>query len=142
MFLRSFTQHALAMLLLEQSSSGFLPSRQVQMFDVATPLVVGFPLSAFLYAPTIIQSSITCLGLHLDLFYNTFPSITFLSRDLPLRVCPIHFFCYCLVSSVRMRRDLSSPIVSNTSSFLVCSVQLTFSILLQIHISNCYNRWL
>src|SRR6218665_3224985 len=32
--------------------------------------------------------------------------------------------------------DLSSPIVSNISSFVLCSVQLTFSILLQVHISK------
>src|SRR6218665_1830196 len=41
---------------------------------------------------------------------------------------------FCLFF-VRMR-DLSSPIVFNTSSFVLCSVQLTFSILLQIHISK------
>src|SRR6218665_454018 len=33
-------------------------------------------------------------------------------------------------------RDLSSPIVSNISSFVLCSVQVTFSILLQVHISK------
>src|SRR6218665_272050 len=54
-------------------------------------------------------------------------------HDSPLRVCPIHFFC--LVFIERMR-DLSSPIVSNIFSFVLCSVQLTFSILLQVHISK------
>src|SRR6218665_1555187 len=72
-------------------------------------------------------------GLHLDLFPSIFPSITVFNSDSLLRVCPIHFFC--LVFIVRMR-DLSSPIVSNISSFVLCSVQQTFSILLQVHISK------
>src|SRR6218665_2951978 len=87
---------------------------------------------SFLYPSTIIQSSIICFGLPLDLFPNIFPLITIFNSDSLLRVCSIHFFC--LVFILRMR-DLSSPIVSNTSSFVLCSIQLTFSILLQIHIS-------
>src|SRR6218665_1967997 len=71
--------------------------------------------------------------LSLDLFPSIFPSITVFNSDSPLRACPIHFFC--LVFIVRMR-DISSPIVSNISSFVLCSVQLTFSILLQVHISK------
>src|SRR6218665_4102337 len=73
------------------------------------------------------------IGLPLDLFPVIFPSITVFNSDSPLRVCPIHFFC--LVFIVRMR-DLSSPIVYNISSFVLCSVQLSFSILLQVHISK------
>src|SRR6218665_2713239 len=72
-------------------------------------------------------------GLHLDLFPSIFPSITVFNSDSLLRVCPIHFFC--LVFIVRMR-DLSSPIVSNISSFVLCSIQQTFSMLLQVHISK------
>src|SRR6218665_2278220 len=65
------------------------------MFDVAIPLVVGFSFS-FLYPSTIIQSSIICLGLPLDLFPSIFPSITVFKSDTPLRVCPLllsGFYC-------------------------------------------------
>src|SRR6218665_3843099 len=48
---------------------------------------------------------------------------------------------FFLVFIVRMR-DLSSPIVSNISSFVLCSVQLTFSILLQVHISKASSRFI
>src|SRR6218665_1755639 len=98
------------------------------MCGVPIPLVVELVLSA-----SYIQSSIICLSLPLDLFPSMFSSITVFNSDSPLRLCPIHFFC--LVFIVRMR-DLSSPIVSNISSFVLCSVQLTFSILLQVHISK------
>jgi len=128
----------------------------VQMCDVATPLVyrdrllffwfsayyigrfkcvtspllslLSFFFHIFIYHSTIIQSSIICLGLRFDLFPNTFSSITVYNSDSPLRVCPINFFCLDFFI-VRMR-DISSPIVSNTSSFVLCTVQLTFSILL------------
>src|SRR6218665_1928552 len=103
------------------------------MSDVATPLVVSASSFSFLYPSTIIQSSIICFGLPLDLFPSIFPSITVFNSDSPLRVCSIHFFY--LIFIVRTR-DLSSPIVSNISSFVLCSVQLTFSILLQLHISK------
>src|SRR6218665_791194 len=70
---------------------------------------------SFLYPSTIIQSSIICLGLPVDLFPNMFPSITVFNSDSPLRVCLIHFFCLDFI--VHMR-DLSSPLVSNTFSCL------------------------
>src|SRR6218665_3789894 len=115
-------------------SYGSLPTRQVQMFDVAIPLVVGLLRSAsYILPPSSIQSRIICLGLPLDLFPSILPSITVFNSDFLLRMCPIHFFW--LVFIVRMRA-LSSPIVSNISSFVLCSVQLTFSILLQVHISK------
>src|SRR6218665_830689 len=112
------------------SSSGSLPSRQVQMSDFSRHWAFSF---SFLYPSPIIQSSIICLGLPLDLFPTIFPLIAVFNTDSPLRVCLIRFLC--LVSIVHMR-DLSSPIVSNTSSFMLCSVQLNFSILLQINISK------
>jgi len=84
---------------------------------------------------TIIQSSIICIGLPFDLFPNIFPSITVFNSDSHPRVCPIPFFC--LVFIVRMM-DLSSPIVSNTFSLVLCYVglQLIFSNLLHVHISK------
>src|SRR6218665_1748128 len=96
--------------------------------DIPTPLVVELLLSASCILP---QSSnpASFVLVFLFIFFLTFSiRLPFLT---PLRVCPIHYFC--LVFIVRMR-DLSSPIVSNTSSFVLCSVQLTFSILLQVHI--------
>src|SRR6218665_104890 len=56
--------------------------------------------------------------------FQHFPSITVFNSDSPLRVCPIHFFCLVLIERMR---DLSSPIISNTSSVVLYSVQLTFS---------------
>src|SRR6218665_1079334 len=83
------------------SFSSSLPSIQVQVSDVAIPLIVGLLLSASYSLPPVIQSNIICLGLPLDLFPNIFLSITILNSDSPLRVCPIHFFC--MVFIVRMR---------------------------------------
>src|SRR6218665_3010344 len=85
------------------------------MFDVAIPLVVELVLSASYILPPSSSPASFCLGLPLDLFPSIFPSITIFNSDSPLRVCPIHFFC--LVFIVRMR-EISSPIVSNISSFV------------------------
>ena len=100
------------------------------MSDVATPLVAGLLLSAFYILP---PSSIICFGLPLDLFPNVFTSISVFNSDSPLRAFPIHFFCRAFIVRIR---DLSSPIVSNTSSLVLCSVKLTFSTFLQVHISK------
>src|SRR6218665_3219891 len=104
--------------------------RQVQMFDVAIPLVVEFVLSASYILPPSSSPASFVLVFLLIYFLAFSLRLPFFNSDSPLRVCPIHFFC--LVFIVRMR-DLSSPIVSNISSFVLCSVQLTFSILLQVH---------
>src|SRR6218665_2209564 len=114
------------------SSSSSLPTRQVQMFDVAIPLVVELVLLAS-YTCILPPSSSPASFVLVFLLIFFIASITVFNSDSPLRVCPIHFFC--LVFNVRMR-DLSSPIVSNISSFVLCSVQLTFCILLQVHISK------
>src|SRR5688572_11369125 len=45
-----------------------------------------------------------------------FPSITILSSESPLSVCPIHFLCLSLIVRIR---TLSSPIIPNTSSFVI-----------------------
>src|SRR6218665_1381810 len=103
------------------------------MFDVAIPLVVELVLSASYILPPS-SSPASFVLVFLLIFFLAFSlRLPFLTVIHPLRVCPIHFFC--LVFIVRMR-DLSSPIVSNISSFVLCSVQLTFSILLQVHISK------
>src|SRR6218665_2046335 len=54
-------------------------------------------------------------------------------------MCPIHFFCLFLVVRIMA---LSSPITVGTSSFVICSVQLIFSILLHIHISKASNLFI
>src|SRR6218665_3246585 len=61
------------------------------------------------------------------------PSIISLCRELPLRMCPIQFFCLVLIISIK---DLFSFTFFNTSSFVLRSVQLILSILLHIHISK------
>src|SRR6218665_2005274 len=100
------------------SSSGSLPSRQVQMYDVATPLVVAMLLSVFYIHPPSSSPASFVLVFLLTNFPVIFPSITVFNSEFPLRVCPIHFFWrgFC-----RYTRDLSSPIVSNTSFVYVLS---------------------
>src|SRR6218665_3727965 len=96
------------------SSSGSLPTRQVQMFDVAIPLVLELVLSAFYILPP--SSSPASFVLVFLAFSLRLPFLTVIL----LLECQIHFFCLAFI--VRMR-DLSSPIVSNISSFVLCSVQ-------------------
>src|SRR6218665_1676397 len=48
-------------------------------------------------------------------------------------MCPIHFLCVFLIVRIMAH---SSPIITSTSSFVICSVQLIFSILLHIHFSK------
>src|SRR6218665_1622930 len=75
------------------------------------------------------------IGLPLPLFpsilHSILPSIISLCRELSLRICPIQFFCLVLITSIK---DLFSSTFFNTSSFVLCSVQLILSILLHIHI--------
>src|SRR6218665_972249 len=70
-------------------------------------------------------------------FSSSLPSIISLCRELPLRMCPIQFFCLVLIISIK---DLFYSTFFNTSSFVLCSVQLIFSILLHIHISQASIR--
>jgi len=79
-----------------------------------------------------------CLGLPLPLFPSTLPSIISLSKELPRRICPIQFSCLVLVMSIK---DHFSSVLFNTSSFVLCSVQLILSILLHIHISKASIGW-
>src|SRR6218665_690996 len=92
----------------------------------------AFSLS-FQYPYSITQSMSVCLGLPLPLFPSTLPSIISLSKELPRRICPIQFSCLVLVMSIK---DHFSSVLFNTSSFVLCSVQLILSILLHIHISK------
>jgi len=90
----------------------------------------AFALS-FLYPPSIIQSMSFCLGLPLCLFPSILPSIISVCRELPLRMCPIQLFWLVLIISIK---DLFSSTCFNTSSFVLCSVQLILCVLLNIHI--------
>jgi len=60
-----------------------------------------------------------------------------LSVESPLRMCPIQFFCLVLIISIK---DLFKSTFFNTSSFVLCYVQLILSILLHIHISKASIR--
>jgi len=62
-----------------------------------------------------------------------FPSITCFRRQFLCKMWPIQLAFHFLMSC---RIFLCSLTLSNTSSFLTCSVQLIFSILLQHHISK------
>src|ERR1700733_10865595 len=88
---------------------------------------------SFLYPSSIIQSSIFIRGLPCVFFPSILPSNTSLRSDSPLIMCPQKLFCSLLIVSIR---DLFSSAICNTSSFVLCSVQLTFSIFLHTHISN------
>src|SRR6218665_3013388 len=65
----------------------------------------AFSLS-FPYPSSIIQSMIFCLGLPLPLAPSILPSNISLCRELPLRTCPIQFFCLVLITSIK---DLFLP---------------------------------
>src|ERR1043165_1214736 len=88
------------------------------------------------YPLVIIPPSIICRGLSLVLFPSTLPSMIYLKRESPRTICPIHFFCLSLNVVIS---DLLSSTLCNTSSFVICSVQLTFSIRRHIHISQASN---
>ena len=62
-----------------------------------------------------------------------FPSIIRCRRQFLRKMWPIQLGFHLLIS---LKIFLSSLTLSNTSSFLTCSVQLIFSILLQHHISE------
>src|SRR6218665_102417 len=76
-FLKRFSQHEL----IRRAPSVFNPF----FFWLSSSRCWASSLS-FLYPSTIIQSSIICLFLPLDLFPNMFPSITVFNSDSPLRV--------------------------------------------------------
>src|SRR6218665_1201007 len=81
----------------------------------------AFSLS-FQHPSSITQSMSFCLGLPLPLFPSILPSIISLCRELPLRMCPMQFFCLVLIISIK---DLLSSTLFSTSPFVLCSVQLS-----------------
>uniref|UniRef100_A0A8D9EDW9 Uncharacterized protein n=2 Tax=Cacopsylla melanoneura TaxID=428564 RepID=A0A8D9EDW9_9HEMI len=71
--------------------------------------------------------------LPLDLVPSIFPSIIFLCKQSLLSMCPSQLLFLLLIV---FRMVLSSPTLFNTSSFLILSDHLMFSILLHSHISK------
>src|SRR6218665_818344 len=61
------------------------------------------------------------------------PYIFFLRSESCPFICLFHFVCLFLIVCIRAP---SSPILSITSSFVLCSIQLIFYILCYIHISR------
>src|SRR6218665_146643 len=103
------------------------------MFDVAIPLVVELVLSAFYILPPS-SSPASFVLVFLLIFFLAFSlRLPFLTVILLLEWVRSTSFVWFSFGRIR---DLSSPIVSNISSVVLCSVQLTFSILLQVHISK------
>src|SRR5437870_13790949 len=82
------------------------------------------------------SSIIPILGLPLGLLFSILPSSTSFNNPSPLRTCPIQFFFRLTIVSTIL---LLSTTASSTSSLLILSSQLTFSNLLQTHISNASN---
>src|SRR2546426_2201294 len=81
------------------------------------------------------SSIIPILGLPLALLFSILPSSTSFNNPSPLTTCPIQFFFrLTIVSTILLLSTTSS-----TSSLLILSSQLTFSNLLQTHISNASN---
>src|SRR6218665_1509453 len=118
-----------------ESSSGFChpggPNVQRLHSSRCVPFFLSFP-----HPSSIIQSMTFCLGLPLPLF-SILPSIISLCREFLLRIYPFHFFCLVLIIPIN---DLFSSPFFNTSSFVLCSVQMILSILLHIHISKASVR--
>jgi len=71
--------------------------------------------------------------LSLVLLPSIFDSSTVLSNEFLPSMWPIQFLCLSRIVSIS---DLCSPTIVSTWSFIICSVQLIFSIFHQIHISN------
>src|SRR2546426_9689732 len=82
------------------------------------------------------SSIIPILGLPLALLFSILPSSTSFNNPSPLTTCPIQFFFRLTIVSTIL---LLSTTASSTSSLLILSSQLTFSNLLQTHISNAAN---
>src|SRR6476619_2252586 len=76
------------------------------------------------------------LGLPLVLFPSILPSSTNFIRPSPLSTCPIQFF---LLSHIVFIKLLFSFMELSTCSFVLLSIQLTFNILRQTHISRRSN---
>ena len=91
-----------------------------------------------------LRSSTSFLRLHPRLLVTSispfiFPSITCFRRQFLRKMWPIQLAFHFLISC---KIFLCSLTLSNTSSFLIWSVQLIFSILLQHHISKLSRHFL
>src|SRR6218665_1700838 len=95
-------------------------------------LFLEFPVSVLHYPVNELLSRPSSSSLPI---YHSFHYL--LCKELPLRMCPIQFFCLVLIISIK---DLFSSTFLNTSSFVLCFVQLILSILLHIHISKASIR--
>src|SRR5207244_469067 len=82
------------------------------------------------------SSIIPILGLPLVLLFSILPSSTSVNNPSPLTTCPIQFFFRLTIVSTIL---LLSTTASSTFSLLILSSQLTFSNLLQTHISKASN---
>src|SRR6478609_118312 len=79
------------------------------------------------------------LGLPLDLFPSSLPSITNFIRPSPLTTCPIQFFFLSHIDFIKL---LFSFMELSTCSFVLLSVQLTFPIILHTHISKAFKQFI
>ena len=114
-------------------SSGSLPTRQVQMFDVAIPIVVELVLSAsYILPPSSSPASFVLVFLFIFFLAFSF-RLPFLSVILLLECVRSTSFVWFLLCVWGIFPLQSFPIFLH---FVLCSVQLTFSILLQVHISK------
>src|SRR3989454_11098533 len=82
------------------------------------------------------SSIIPILGLPLGLLFSILPSSTSFNNPLRLTTCPIQFFFRLTIVSTIL---LLSTTASSTFSLLILLSQLTFSNLLQTHISKASN---
>jgi len=91
----------------------FLPlNKQVEIYE--TPLSVAWNMffeANSIHPSVTIITKIACLVLFLFSFPPIFPSITILSSESPLSMCPIHFLCFSLIVSIR---DLSRSTIVST----------------------------
>src|SRR6478609_10238611 len=79
------------------------------------------------------------LGLPLGLFPSILPSSTNFIRPSPLATCPIQLF---FLSHIVFIKLLFSFMELSTCSFVLLSIQLTFSILFHTHISKAFKQFI
>src|SRR6476469_8592721 len=79
------------------------------------------------------------LGLPLGLLSSILPSSTNFISPSPLTICPIQFFFLFHIVFVKL---LFSLMELSTWLLVLLSIQLTFPILLHIHISKAFKRFI
>src|SRR6476619_2535300 len=123
-------------------------ARQLPPRPSQGPQVLGFQIlqfsrfSAFLFISPYVSSNTSSimpiLCLPIGLFSSILPSSTNFIRPSPLTICPIQFF---FLSHIVFIKLLFSFMELSTCSFILLSIQLTFSILLHTHISKAFKRF-